>query len=207
MSEDGVDFDGHDDPARAQNWKPFKKWMMIIVLALMTFLSYVCLRWRYASLIHYRTLASTMFAPSVPSVMNEFKSQSTTLRTFVVSIYVLGNAAGPLILAPLSEMYGRAPVYRATNILFVLCTAACALSIDLSMLVVFRFLAGSMGAGVLTLGGGTVTDLFVPEERGAAIAVWSLGPLLGPVIGPVAGSLSMIFQHNFVLMICRRFHI
>jgi hypothetical protein len=39
MNEDCVDFDGRDDPARAQNWKPFKKWIMIIVLALMTFLS------------------------------------------------------------------------------------------------------------------------------------------------------------------------
>lgn len=38
-AEYGVDFDGIDDPARAQNWKPFKKWMMITVLALMTFIS------------------------------------------------------------------------------------------------------------------------------------------------------------------------
>ncbi|RDL40094.1 MFS general substrate transporter [Venustampulla echinocandica] len=169
---DSVDFNGLDDPARAQNWNPFKKWMMIAVLALMTFIS---------------TLASTMFAPSVPSVMMEFRSKSSTLATFVVSVYVLGNAAGPLILAPLSEVYGRAPVYHATNFIYVVCTAACALSVDLPMLIVFRFLAGAMGSAVLSLGGGTITDLFVAEERGRAMAVWSLGPLLGPVVGPVAG--------------------
>ncbi|KAH6665542.1 major facilitator superfamily domain-containing protein [Halenospora varia] len=170
--EDVVDFDGLDDPARAQNWKPFKKWMMIAVLAIMTFIS---------------TLASTMFAPSVPSVMVEFRSKNLTLATFVVSVYVLGNATGPLIIAPLSEVFGRAPVYHVTNILFVICTAACALSVNLSMLIVFRFFAGAMGAAVLSLGGGTITDLFVPEERGRAMAMWSLGPLLGPVVGPVAG--------------------
>jgi MFS family permease len=128
-----------------------------------------------------------MFAPSVPLVMREFQSQSSTLATFVVSIYVLGNAIGPLILAPLSEVFGRAPIYHATNILYVISTAVCALSVNLSMLILFRFLAGAMGAAVLTLGGGTISDLFVPEQRGTAMAVWSLGPLLGPVVGPVAG--------------------
>lgn len=128
-----------------------------------------------------------MFAPSVPSVMMEFQSSSSTLATFVVSVYVLGNAVGPLILAPLSEVYGRAPVYHATNIIYVVCTAACALSVDLSMLIVFRFLAGVMGSAVLSLGGGSITDLFVSEQRGRAMAVWSLGPLLGPVVGPVTG--------------------
>ncbi|EPE24116.1 MFS general substrate transporter [Glarea lozoyensis ATCC 20868] len=172
MDTENVDFEGPNDPAKAQNWNAGKKWTTIVVLALMTFLS---------------TLASTMFAPSVPLVMKEFKSQSSTLGTFVVSVYVLGNAIGPLILAPLSEVYGRAPVYHTTNFLFIICTAACALSVNMSMLIVFRFLAGAMGSAVLTIGGGTITDLFVAEERGTAMAVWSLGPLLGPVIGPVAG--------------------
>jgi len=128
-----------------------------------------------------------MFAPSIPAVMIDFKSQSSTLATLVVSIYVLGNAIGPLILAPLSELYGRAPVYHTTNILFVVFTAACALSCSMPMLIVFRFLAGAVGAAVLSIGGGTITDLFVPEERGRAMALWSLGPLLGPVVGPVVG--------------------
>ena len=128
-----------------------------------------------------------MFAPSIPAVMVEFQSQSSTLATLVVSIYVLGNATGPFIIAPLSELYGRAPVYHTTNIFFVIFTAACALSSSMSMLIVFRFLAGAVGAAVLSLGGGTITDLFVPEERGKAMALWSLGPLLSPVLGPVAG--------------------
>jgi len=61
-------------------------------------------------------------------------------------------------------------------------------SSNLSMLIVFRFFAGMVGATPLTIGGGTVADMFRTEERGAAMAAWSLGPLLGPVIGPVAGS-------------------
>lgn len=43
---------------------------------------------------------------------------------------------------------------------------------------------------VLTLaqtGGAALSDMWTPEQRGQAIAIYSLAPLLGPVIGPVAG--------------------
>lgn len=53
-----------------------------------------------------------MFAPGVPNVMNDFNTSSNLLATFVVSIYVLGFAFGPLVVAPASELLGRSPVYH-----------------------------------------------------------------------------------------------
>lgn len=50
------------------------------------------------------------------------------------------------------------------------------------MLIVFRSLAGAIGSAILSLGGGTITDLFVPEDGGRTMAVWSVRPLLGPVM-------------------------
>ena len=119
--------------------------------------------------------------------MTEFNSSSITLGAFVVSVYVIGYAFGPMLLAPLSELYGRIPVYHATNALFVLLTVACALSSNLSMLIAVRFFAGAAGSATLTIVPGTIADLFKQERRGAATAVWGMGPLLGPVVGPVMG--------------------
>jgi len=59
---------------------------------------------------------------------------------------------------------------------------------SLGMLTAFRFLAGMMGSTPVTIGGGTISDMFRQEERGAAMAIWSIGPLLGPVVGPIVGS-------------------
>lgn len=132
-------------------------------------------------------LASSMFAPAVPEVLSSFHSSSRTLGGFVVSVYILGYAAGPIIIAPLSELYGRSPVYHINNILFIIFTIACAVASDFGMLIAFRFLEGVAGSAVITIGGGTIADLFVAEERGGAMAVWSMGPLMGPVIGPIAG--------------------
>lgn len=128
-----------------------------------------------------------MFAPGVPLLMREFESRSTTLASFVVSVFVLGFAAGPLLCAPLSEIYGRLPVYHICNVLFVLFNVACALAPNMSALIAFRFFAGVVGSAPLTIGGGTIADMIVQEKRGGAMAVFSIGPLLGPIIGPVGG--------------------
>lgn len=92
-----------------------------------------------------------------------------------------------LVVAPLSEMYGRLPLYHTCNCLFVIFNIACALSINLDMLIAFRFLAGSVGSAPLALGGGTIADTMSTQQRGTAMAIWMSGPTIGPIVGPVAG--------------------
>jgi hypothetical protein len=76
-----VCFDGPDDPLDPLNWPFTKKWGMVLLISAITFLT---------------PLASSMFAPSVPEVMEEFGSTDDMLRGFMVSVYVLGFALGPL---------------------------------------------------------------------------------------------------------------
>ena len=128
-----------------------------------------------------------MFAPGVPEVMAEFKSTNVQLASFVVSVYILGYAFGPFIVAPLSELYGRLVIYHICNVGFVVFTVACAVSSNLNMLIGFRFLEGVFGSAPLTLGGGSIADMIIQEKRGGMMALWAMGPLLGPVVGPVAG--------------------
>ena len=113
-----------------------------------------------------------MFAPGVPEVLTDFHSDNQLLSSFVVSVYVLGYAFGPLLIAPLSEMYGRVIIYHSTNFLFIILTIACAVSSNFNMLVGFRFLEGIAGSAVITMGGGTIADVFCQAERGAAISIW-----------------------------------
>ncbi|KAF1838627.1 MFS general substrate transporter [Decorospora gaudefroyi] len=165
-----VDWDGPDDPTNPQNWPAKRKWGIIAALGAVTFIT---------------PLASSCFAPGVPQVLREFNETSNAMASFVVSVYILGFAIGPLILAPMSELYGRLLLYHISNALFVVFMIACAVSNSMGMLVAFRFFAGCVGSAPLTLGGGTIADMFPPQQRAGAMAIWSMGPLLGPVIGPV----------------------
>lgn len=128
-----------------------------------------------------------MFAPGVSQVTADFGTTNELLQSLVVSIYVLGLALGPLLLAPLSEVYGRWICYAGSNVLYTVFTVACAVSTNMSMLIVFRFLAGCAGSAPLAVGGGSIADLFPVSQRGKALSMYTLGPVCGPAIGPIAG--------------------
>jgi MFS family permease len=111
-----------------------------------------------------------MFAPSVNLVMTEFHNSNETIGTLVVSIY-LGYAFGPLFLAPLSELYGRLLLYYISTVLFILFNVACAKSTNFPMLIIFRILTGTAGACPLTIGPGSIADMFEQEQRGRIMAI------------------------------------
>ncbi|USP79729.1 uncharacterized protein yc1106_07003 [Curvularia clavata] len=169
---DIVDWDGPDDPENPLNWPAKKKWMLIANVSFMTLIS---------------PAASSFFAPGVPQVMRAFHETSSLIGAFVVSVYVLGFAFGPMLIAPLSELYGRSILYHAGSILFVIFSIACAVSDSMGMLIAFRFLAGCAGSTPLTIGGGSVADMFPVQERAGAMAIWAMGALIGPVVGPIGG--------------------
>lgn len=122
-----------------------------------------------------------MFTPAVPDMMADFHEGSSAMATLVVSVYVVGFALGPLVMAPLSETYGRLIVYHVSNVLFLAFTVGCALSTQAGMFIAFRLLAGCVGATPMVLGGASIADIIPPERRGVAMTLWGSGQLFGPV--------------------------
>lgn len=128
-----------------------------------------------------------MFAPGASALATEFGIKSETEVSLTVSIYLAGFAIGPMFIAPLSELYGRLPVYHVCNVFYLGFIIGCALSTSDGMFLAFRVLAGIAASGPLTVGGGTIADVVAPQSRGKAMSLFVIGPLLGPVLGPVVG--------------------
>lgn len=124
--------------------------------------------------------------------MKTFHSTNETLGAFVTSVYLLGYVFGPLVFAPMSEIYGRSIVYNVCNFIFLIFSIACALANSLSALIIFRFFAGIAASCPITLGMGTVADLVRLERRGAVTGLMFLGPLLGPTVGPLSETFSLM---------------
>lgn len=195
-----VGWEGQDDPANPLNFSPKRKNVLVGLLAAITLLS---------------PFTSSILSPGIVPMMADLGITNEIAGSMAVSVYVLGYVVGPLFLAPLCEIYGRAPVLRYSNIFFCLWQIGCALAPNIASLIVFRFLAGLGGAGCLvrvqfcfkpmamnflmarqnkyadsllqSLGGGVISDLFPPAGRGFAMGLWSLGPLFGPTVGPIIG--------------------
>ena len=103
---------------------------------------------------------------------------------------------GPLVIAPLSELYGRRIIFNITNIAFLGFIIGNARSTNVGEFIAFRFLSGMMGSTPLTvcasvapttfplfancknqIGGGVIADLMRQEKRGGAMAIWAMGPI------------------------------
>ena len=167
-----VGWDHQDDPANPRNFTQRKKWTTLGMVAAITFLS---------------PLASSIFAPGIPFVNADFNNTSQLLGSFAVSVYLLGFAVGPLFLSPLSEIYGRCIILNISNVFFCAFTLGCALAPNLAGLITMRFFAGLGGSACLTIGTGVIADMFIPQQRGKAVAMYSVGILFGPILGPICG--------------------
>ena len=122
----------------------------------------------------------------IRQLMVEFNS-SQEVVTLGLSFFVVGFALGPLLWAPLSELYGRQVVYFVTFMAFVAFNAGCAGAQNTWTILILRFLGGSFGSSPLTNAGGVVADLFTAKERGLAMSLFSIAPFMGPVLGPIVG--------------------
>ncbi|KAF8860918.1 MFS general substrate transporter [Acephala macrosclerotiorum] len=119
--------------------------------------------------------------------MKHFHQHNPIIGSLTISIFLLGFTLGPLLMGPLSELYGRLPVYHLSIATFVAFLLACGCSQNITMFLIFRFIAGCAGSSPSTIGGGTVADLIPVAERGKAMAATAVGFIFAPVIGPVIG--------------------
>ncbi|GAB1524082.1 hypothetical protein RhiTH_007234 [Rhizoctonia solani] len=191
--ERGTQKDGQDnwdeDPRNPRLWPGYRKWEAAAIVSIYTLVS---------------PLASSMIAPGLPEIAHAFGITNSTVAALTLSIFILAYAIGPLFVTPLSEgslflsilvklipipsvVYGRSWPLHLSNIFFLVFNLACAWAPDTASLIVFRFFAGIGGSAPLTIGAGSIADLFHERDRAVAMSLFSLGPLMGPIIGPIAG--------------------
>ncbi|RAL60453.1 hypothetical protein DID88_000228 [Monilinia fructigena] len=108
---------------------------------------------------------------------------SKSASVLLVTIWELGEATGPLLIAPLSEIYGRAAVFNMANVLFILWTVVAASSQTSHSFILSRFMTGCAVASNV-LNPAVIGDMLPPDQRGSAMATLMLAPLLGGAVGP-----------------------
>lgn len=105
------------------------------------------------------------------------------VATLGISLFVLGFAIGPLLWAPMSELYGRQLLFFGTYAMLTAFNAGAAGSKNIQTLLILRFFAGAFGSSPLTNAGGVIADMFPASERGLAMSIFAAAPFLGPTIG------------------------
>lgn len=161
-----ADWDGEEDGRNPLNWSLGYKWCHILFVSLLTFVI---------------SLSSSMLAPAIPQAAHDLRTPTAGVESFMLSAYVIGYSLGPLLVAPLSELYGRSVVYQVSSVLFAAFSVGCALSTNVAMFIAFRLLSGCAGVTPLALGASSVGDIMREDQMGKPMALWGLASLLAPV--------------------------
>ncbi|RYP91898.1 hypothetical protein DL770_001958 [Monosporascus sp. CRB-9-2] len=160
-----------NDPENPKNWSKAFKWYITMVVAATCFVV---------------AFASSVVTADIEGVAEEFHvSEEVALLT--ITLFVVGFGVGPMIFAPLSEVYGRRIIYGTTLLAAVVFIIPGAVAKNIGTLLVVRAIDGIAFSAPMTLVGGTMADLWRSEERGIPMAAFSAAPFIGPAIGPLAG--------------------
>ncbi|EXJ87696.1 hypothetical protein A1O1_04621 [Capronia coronata CBS 617.96] len=170
--EELVEFDGPNDPYRPLNWAMKKK---VVTTAL------------YGFTTMSATWASSAFSPGTHQVAHQYHV-GNEVATLGTTLFLFGFGLGPLLWAPLSEVYGRKnavlpPMFVAGCFAF-----ATGVAKDIQSIMILRFFSGFFASAPVTNTGGVLADLFPSSQRGIAIATYAMAVTIGPSLGPIVSS-------------------
>ncbi|KAH9229537.1 hypothetical protein K456DRAFT_1774236 [Colletotrichum gloeosporioides 23] len=102
-----------------------------------------------------------------------------------ITLFVLGFVFAPMILALISEIYGRYWVFVGSGAVFFCGTLGCAITASFPGMLVSRLIVGNGASVFATLTGGVVGDVFHKENRNTPMALYSLSIMIGTGLGPM----------------------
>ncbi|KAI1763132.1 MFS general substrate transporter [Hypoxylon sp. FL1150] len=153
------------------NFPTWKKWAITFCMAFVTLVI---------------TFASSVFSTATLVTAKEFRV-STEVMTLGTSLFVLGFAFGPLVWAPLSELFGRKTPLLSGYFVFAVFQIPVAVSQNVYTIMISRFFGGLFGSTPFGIVGGAMVDIWVPLDRGIAMSLFGGATFVGPVAGPIVG--------------------
>jgi multidrug resistance protein len=131
------------------------------------------------------TYAGGSYTSGVNAMAREWDVSSTAVLVGV-TIYTVGFAIAPMILAPLSELRGRRPVFIITGVLFVVGVLFCAVTRLYVGMLLARLLVGCASSTFAVVVVGVIADIYTETtERDQALALFTAGAMFGTGFGPL----------------------
>ncbi|EKG14382.1 Major facilitator superfamily, partial [Macrophomina phaseolina MS6] len=166
-----LEWDGPDDPDNPFNWSHAKRGLITLTVGLVGFTV---------------TLGSSVYTPASSEVAQKF-NVSKTAALLGLTLYTIGLGFGPVLAAPISEIYGRNVVYKTSIPVAALFTLGAGFSNNFASLLVCRFFAGFFAGPVLAVGAGTNADMWPERYATIGVTAFVLWPFAGPALGPFIG--------------------
>ncbi len=121
---------------------------------------------------------------------------------WVLTSYIVAAAIMTAPVGWLAVRFGRKNVFIICTVGFTAASLLCGVAQGITDMVLYRMLQGIFGAGLVPLSQAVMMDIFPPEKRGQAMAIWGMGVMLGPIMGPTLGGyLTEYYSWRWVFLI------
>jgi MFS transporter, DHA2 family, multidrug resistance protein len=133
-----------------------------------------------------QALDTTIANVALPYMQGSVSASADQIN-WVLTSYIVAAA----IMTPpsgfLATRFGRKRVLMVAIAGFVAASVLCGIAQSLLEIVAFRLLQGFFGAALVPIAQSILLDIYTPEERGSAMALFGVSVMVGPVLGPVIG--------------------
>jgi DHA1 family bicyclomycin/chloramphenicol resistance-like MFS transporter len=106
----------------------------------------------------------------------------------MMSLFMVGFAAAPLVYGPASDRYGRPPVVVFACLLFITAGIGCALARSLPTLLMWRVVQGAGAGASMTIALAIIRDLFEGEAARTKLSYVAIAMMIVPMMAPTAGA-------------------
>ena len=145
-----------------------------------------------AALVALGPMSTDMYLPALPRLTAELNTTIAATQ-LSLSVFLVGFAIAQLICGPLSDRFGRKPVFLWGMFIFVVATIGCARADDITTLVVLRFFQALGGTVGPVLGRAIVRDIHGPVGAGKVLSHLGTAMALAPALAPVAGGYISVY--------------
>jgi DHA2 family multidrug resistance protein len=132
------------------------------------------------------SIDATIANVALPS-MGGSMSATPEQITWVLTSYIVSAAVMTPLTGWLANRFGRKRIFLVATLGFTIASGFCGLAQNLGEIIAFRILQGALGAPLAPLAQAVILDTYEYEERGPAMAAWSMGMMVAPILGPLLG--------------------
>lgn len=132
-------------------------------------------------------LSTDLYLPALPG-MGDYFGVSSSVTNLTLILFFIFFSIGMLVWGPLSDKYGRRPILLTGLLIYIAASAACALSWDISHLILFRVLQAIGGSAASAVATAMVKDLYEGRNRESVLALVQSMVVISPAIAPVLGA-------------------
>lgn len=137
--------------------------------------------------VAFHAMMTTFIAAAIIPVYEDIAKDlhcSIQKASYLTSLQIAILGWGPLFWKPISNRFGRRPVWFISTVGSLLFNVGCALSRTYTSMAICRAFTSFFICPAIAIGSGVVTETFFKKERAKYIGVWTLLVTLGPPSGP-----------------------